>query len=136
MRIHHIGYLVKNIDKAKEAFTSIGFSVKQEIIYDQIQDVNVLFMEKDGYVIELVSPNSKESVVARLMKTHKNSPYHICYESGDFDTDIKSLTERGFMGIDRPIPAPAFCGRRICFFISPQIGIIELLESGEQSEWL
>lgn len=136
MRIHHIGYLVKNIDKAKETFTSIGFSVKREIVYDQIQDVNALFMEKDGHVIELVSPNSRESVVAHLMKTHKNSPYHICYESENFDIDIESLTEKGFMGMDRPVPAPAFNGRRNCFFVSPQIGIIELLESKGSSKCL
>lgn len=129
MRIHHIGYLVKKIDKAKATFASIGFSVKREIIYDQIRDVNILFVEKDGYMIELVSPCSKESVVAHLMKTHKNSPYHICYEAENFDDDIKNLAGKGLMSIDRPTPAPALDGRRVCFFMSPQIGIIELLES-------
>lgn len=134
MRIHHIGYLVKKADKAKDVFTSIGFSVKQEPVYDQIRDIHVLFMEKDGYVIELVSSNSKNSVVANLMKTYKNSPYHICYESEDFDDDIKGLTEKGFMSIDRPTPAPALDGRRVCFFMNSQIGMIELLESGGTSE--
>lgn len=128
MRIHHIGYLVKKIDKAKDSFASIGFSIKQETVYDHIRDVNILFMEKDGYTVELVSPNSNRSVVAHLMKTHKNSPYHICYETEDLDTDITSLAEKGFMSIDRPTPAPALNGRRVCFFMSPQIGIIELVE--------
>ena len=128
MHIHHVGYLVKRPDKAKESFISIGFSVKQESMYDQLRDVNILFMEKDGYVIELVSPNSEKSVVAQLMKTYKNSPYHICYESEYFDEDIKNLAKNGFMSIDQPLPAPALDGRRVCFFMSPQIGIIELLE--------
>lgn len=132
MRIHHIGYLVKNLKKAKESFISIGFSVKKETVYDQNQDVNALFVEKDGYIIELVSPNSTQSAVAHLIKTYKNSPYHICYESENFDDDIKSLAGKGFMSIDRPVPAPAFDGRRICFFMSPQIGMIELLERGEK----
>lgn len=129
MRIHHIGYLVKHIDAAKDSFISIGFSVKQETVYDGIRDVNILFMEKDGYVIELVSPNSKESVVANLIKTYKNAPYHICYETEDFDADTESLIEKGFMPIDRPTPAPALNGRRVCFFINSRIGMIELLEN-------
>ena len=136
MRIHHIGYLVKKIDKAKDSFISIGFSVKQETIYDQFRDVNILFMEKDGYMIELVSPHSEKSVVAHLMKTYKNSPYHICYESENFNEDTTSLAKKGFMSIDQPAPAPALNGRRVCFFISPQIGIIELLEGGCESECL
>lgn len=130
MHIHHIGYLVKKLDKAKDSFISIGFSVKQEAVYDKARDVNILFVEKDGCLIELVSPNSKGSVVAHLMKTYRNSPYHICYESEDFDNDIESLAGKGFMSIDRPAPAPAIDGRRVCFFMSPQIGIIELLEGG------
>lgn len=115
MRIHHIGYLVKSIEKAKDSFLSIGFSVKQEITYDEIRDINILFMEKDGYLIELINPNSKESVVANLIKTYKNSPYHICYETENFDSDAKGLIDRGFMRIDQPTPAPALNGRHVCF---------------------
>lgn len=130
MRVHHIGYLVKRLDKARDSFISIGFSVRQEPVYDWVRDVDILFVEKDGYVIELVSPRSKGSVVSNLMKTYKNTPYHVCYLSEDFERDIAYLAGQDFMRIDQPAPAPALDMRRVCFFMSPHIGIIELLEGG------
>lgn len=128
MRIHHIGYLVKRLEKAKDVLQSGGYTVIQDAVYDEIRGVDIAFLEKDGYVIELVSPKTKDSVVASLIRTYKNAPYHICYSSDDLEADMKRLRERGFIGIDEPTPAPALGGRRVCFFMSPHIGMVELLE--------
>ncbi len=133
IQIHHIGYLVKNIKKAKGSFVNIGFSVTQDVIYDPYREVDILFMEKDGYTIELVMPKSDTSVVAKLIKSYKNTPYHICYLSDNFEQDILYLSTSGFTQIDTPTPAPAFGNRKVCFFIGSQIGLIELLEKGERN---
>ena len=84
-------------------------------------------MEKDGYCIELVSPVSEESVVYGLLKKYKNSPYHICYETEDFDKDYQALVSNGFIAIDEPTPAPALQNREVVFLTSPSMGMIELL---------
>ena len=68
MKIHHIGYLVKKLEKAQVAFENLGYAVKQDVVLDEYRQAKIMFLEKDGYVIELVSPVSKESVVADLMK--------------------------------------------------------------------
>ena len=133
MRIHHIGYLIKRIERAQMAFERLGFAVSQNTVYDEFRDVDILFMKKDGYIVELVSPRSTNSVVAKLIKTYRNTPYHICFGSEDLLRDIRRLTEAGFTEIDRPAPAPALGGRRVCFLMSPQIGMIELLEEGPQN---
>ncbi len=86
-------------------------------------------MEKDGYQIELVSPADTESVVSGLLKKYKNSPYHICYETPDFDADFASLVQEGYTAIDVPTPAPALDGRRVVFLMNPFLGMIELLET-------
>lgn len=95
MRIHHIGYLVKNIEKAIETFVYTGYSVSCDIVYDHYRQVEIAFLERDGYTIELVSPKTETSVVAGLIKRYKNAPYHICYVSDDFPTDIKKFAEGG-----------------------------------------
>ena len=110
MRIHHIGYLIKRIERAQMAFERLGFAVSQNTVYDEFRDVDILFM-----------------------KTYRNTPYHICFGSEDLLRDIRRLTEAGFTEIDRPAPAPALGGRRVCFLMSPQIGMIELLEEGPQN---
>lgn len=128
LTVHHIGYLVKKIDKAIQTFQSLGYEIEQYTVYDDIRKVNICFLTKDGCRVELVSPVSEDSVVSGLMKKYKNCPYHICYETADFEADYAALTSNGFIAIDTPTPAPAMGGREVVFLNSAAIGIIELLK--------
>lgn len=127
LKIHHIGYLVKKIEKAKKTFEALGYLVEQDTVRDGIRKVDICFLIKDGCRVELVSPFSEDSVVAGLLKKYKNAPYHICYESDDPDAAIRELTENGFLAIDTPTPAPALGGCNVVFLTSPVIGMIELM---------
>lgn len=127
LKVHHIGYLVKKIEKAKKAFESLGYLTEQDIIYDDIRKVDICFLIKDGCRIELVSPVSEDSVVTGLMKKYKNSPYHICYETDDYEAAYASLTANGFIAIDTLTPAPALGGRSVVFLTNAVMGMIELI---------
>lgn len=128
MKIHHIGYLVKKIEKAAAAFEALGYEREGAVVHDEIRKVDILFLTKDGYRIELVSPYAADSVAAGLLKTYKNAPYHICYTAGSFEKDMEKLEGSGYVRIDEPTAAPAICGRRVTFFVHPAMGMIELLE--------
>lgn len=128
MRVHHIGYLVKNLKKAETAFEALGYSACSEITYDELRDVNILFMTSGNTVVELVSPVSERSVVADLIKRYRNAPYHICYETEDIGTETERLREQGYVAVDAPAPAPAMDGRRVCFLMHACAGLIELVE--------
>lgn len=127
LQIHHIGYLVKKMDAAILSFKSLGYEVVQDTTYDDIRKVNICFLKKDGYCIELVSPTSEDSVVSGLLRKYKNSPYHICYETENFDEDYRALQSNGFITIDAPTPAPALHNREVVFLTSPVMGMIELI---------
>lgn len=127
LKIHHIGYLVKKMDAAILSFTNLGYRIMQDKVYDDIRKINICFMEKDGYCIELVSPTSEDSVVYGLLKKYKNCPYHICYETENFKIDYHSLLSNGFISIDSPTPAPALQNREVVFLTSPSVGMIELI---------
>lgn len=129
LKVHHIGYLVKKIQQAIGEFQHLGYQTVSEVTHDQYRNIYICFMEKDGYQIELVSPADTESVVSGLLKKYKNSPYHICYETPDFDADFASLVQEGYTAIDVPTPAPALDGRRVVFLMNPFLGMIELLET-------
>lgn len=126
-KVHHIGYLVKKIEKAQKTFESLGYQIEQDTVRDPIREVDICFLQKDGYRVELVSPVSENSVVAGLLKKYKNCPYHICYEADDPEAAYQELTEHGFTAIDTPTPAPALGNRSVVFLMSPVIGMIELL---------
>ncbi len=128
LKIHHIGYLVKKINAAVKEFEHLGFTLTQDITYDNYRKVNICFLEKDGYTIELVSPTDDTSVVAGLLKKHKNSPYHICYETEHFEEDFARLQEEGYTAIDLPAPAPAINSLPVVFLMNAKLGMIELLK--------
>lgn len=97
MKIHHIGYLIKNIEKALNEFITFGYNIMIPITYDQYRDIDICFIEKDGYLVELISPKSEKSVVANLLNKIGNMPYHLCYISDNMDKDINQLRERGWL---------------------------------------
>ena len=129
LKVHHIGYLVKKLEASINAFEKLGYRTLQDTVYDEIRKVNICFMEKDGYLIELVSPAAETSVVSGLMKRYKNSPYHICYETEDFEKDYITLVSDGFRAIDTPTPAPALQNREVVFMTHVSVGMIELIKN-------
>lgn len=128
MTIHHIGYLVKKLNRAKKAFEGLGYVVSQEAVRDEFRKIDILFLEKDGYRVELVSPYDPTSVVAGILPRIGNSPYHICYEVDDLGAEVERLRNERYVISSEAAPASACGGRRVCFMIHPYLGMIELLE--------
>ncbi len=126
LKVHHIGYLVKKIDKAAQTFIQLGYTAGP-VTHDTSRGTDICFLEKDGMRVELIAPYTDTSVVSGLMNRYKNCAYHICYESTQFDNDLEKLTGSGWHQIGTPLPAPAFGGRRVVFLMHPSIGMIELL---------
>lgn len=130
MKLHHIGYLVSNIERSKKAFSALGFSLYKETIFDEQRKCDICFMKKDSTLVELVSGGGgDESIVSNLYKRYKNSPYHLCFESENFEEDMSHLQESRFVQMEEPAPAPAIEGKKVCYFMSPAIGMVELLSN-------
>lgn len=128
LKIHHIGYLVKKMEKAKKLLQMLGYEIEKDIVYDEFRDVEICFLVMDGYRIELVSPRSNESDVGELQLKIGNSLYHICYEVDDLEDCIKQLKHESFIIWEKPKEAVALDNRRAAFLIQGQVGMIELLE--------
>lgn len=128
MKVHHIGYIVKNIEKAGRDFRSLGYAQTTPVTFDPIRNADISFWENNSYRVEIVCPRDESSVVYDLMKNHKNMPYHICYCTPCLEDSIAELLRQGYFQIDEPTEAPAIDGKRVCFLMSGQSGMIELLE--------
>lgn len=128
MKIHHIGYIVKNMKKAIAEFIDLGYRQESECIYDESRKIDITFLIKDGYRIELVSPKDKDSAIGSLHKKIGNSPYHVCYEVSDLKEAITEMEERGFLVTIEPQCAPAIGFSNVVFMFSSIIGMIELVE--------
>ncbi len=128
MRVHHIGYLVKNLDKARAKFEVLGYSAEGPVTYDDYRGIDIQFLINGETRVELIKQVKEDSIVANLYDRYKNSPYHICYIADHFEEDIEYLRKNGFVEIDEPHEAPALNDKKVTFFMNASIGIIELLE--------
>lgn len=127
MKIHHVGYLVKNIEKSINLFEVMGYTVEQKTVYDDFRGIDICFMVNGSYRIELVSPKIQNSIVTKLIKKIGNSPYHICYEVENMEKAMKFLRENRFVVWQAPHEALAVNGNNVVFMINSCIGIIELI---------
>lgn len=129
MKIDHIGYAVKRIDRAQSAFENLGFIFEPEID-DTDRNVKLAFADKDGYRIELVAPLNKkqESPVDQYLSKVVGTPYHICYVSDNLDAEIEELKMQGYKVVIEPKPAVAFENRRVVFMMNIGFGLMEIVE--------
>ena len=129
MRINHIGYAVKRIDRAITAFQKLGYEF-ESVIDDTDRNVKLSFGVKDSYRIELVAPLDKkaESPVDQYLINAVGMPYHICYESKNLDKEIDELKSQGCKVVIEPRPAVAFGGRRVVFIMNIGFGLMEIVE--------
>lgn len=127
MRIDHIGYAVKNIDKAKKSMEALGY-IFENTVEDTDRNIYISFGEMDGYRVELVAPISTGSPVDMHLFKIGPTPYHICYKSADIESDIERLQANRFKVSIPLAPAIAFGNKRVVFMYSLSVGLIEIVE--------
>ena len=128
MKIHHVGYLTKNMRKSQERFYVLGYTEEKTVEYDSIRDINISFLKNGEYLIELIEPASKASPMYELLKRYANTPYHFCYEVNDISQKIKELEDTGYHVLHAPEIAPCIDDNLVSFLYHPEIGIIELVQ--------
>ena len=87
MRVHHVGYVVKDVAEAIASFVLLGYRKCSEITRDEVRRVDICFM------------------------------HHICYEADDYGTQSTELQSNGWVLVAPPMPAPAIENKQVAFFI-------------------
>lgn len=129
MKVHHIGYLTGKLERTEEGFLRLGYEIERPIRQDTIRQVNIEFLVNGPYRVELIEPTDKDSPLYPLLDRYKNVPYHFCYETENFDDDIKRLIEEDdYVELQPPEVAPCIDNARVCFLYKKSVGIIELIE--------
>ena len=131
MQPHHVGYLVKSIEKAAACFEQLGYTREGDTVYDPYRDIDICFLSNGGYRVELVRAVSEKSVVYGLSKKVGVMPYHICYEVEDVQKEGAALREQGYLPMGEAAPAPAIGNVPAAFFYHRQLGIVELIGKEE-----
>ncbi|MDR9770435.1 VOC family protein [Acetomicrobium sp.] len=85
MKVHHVGIVVKDIEKACLLYRGLGYVQVDSIIEDNVQHNRLLFLKNGELLVELIEPINSSSPVYNP----RNLGYHhICYEVEDLDKAI------------------------------------------------
>ena len=131
LTMHHVGVAVSSIGQALPSYREIfGYELLSGPFSDPIQRVKVCFVgkkEAQPPMIELVEPEGDHSPVNRYLAKGIGA-YHVCYATPDIELALTHVRAKGCMVVSQPVPAVAFNGRRIAWFLTPTHQLIELLE--------
>ena len=133
MVVDHIGYVVRDIEKARHEFGVLGYEF-EDLIEDFDRNIYILFGDNGNIRIELIQTmnTEKSSPVREILRKNGPTPYHICYKTDDMEADIQKLKFQKWLLINPPRLAVAFAkeggGVKVAFLMHRQIGMIELVE--------
>jgi methylmalonyl-CoA/ethylmalonyl-CoA epimerase len=103
------------------------------IVDDSTQRVSVSFVDLSGLRVELIQPLGERSPIDASLK--KGQPLvHLCFRVPSLESALEHARRSGLHQLARPVPAPAFDGRRIAWLFSKSVGLIELLEAPARME--
>lgn len=128
IKVHHIGYAVKNISKSLEMFSNLGYEVIKATVEDEKRKVEIAFVQNNNYLVELISPLNDKSPIKNYLDKIGNTPYHICYETNEIEAAISDLRKQRYFVIEKPSEAVALNNQRVAFLYHPNYGLLELLE--------
>jgi methylmalonyl-CoA/ethylmalonyl-CoA epimerase len=127
MKIHHIGILTKSLVETRNALSSQGINFLTAI-EDPLQQA-ILTISKGDVKIEIVEPLHHNQQLRKILDKFGTHSYHICFEVPQIDwPDVKKYFGHRLVMVSSPKPAILFNNRRVAFYISKHLGLIELLE--------
>ena len=132
LRLHHIGFLVENLERAVEHFHgNFAYQVESPPIEDHGQAATVQFLRQPGAMhwLELVCPLGQDSKLWTAVG-RGTSLHHQCYETADIKASVARLHAAGCMPLGLPVPGAAFDGRLIAWVMDRFKGLIELVQAG------
>jgi methylmalonyl-CoA/ethylmalonyl-CoA epimerase len=132
-RLHHIGYLVRNLEEAKIFEDRFGYVIESPAVEDPVQTAFVQFIREplSGSLIELIMPTGPESKLSRALANGRGL-HHLCYEVDEIGKACAHLRDQGMLALSDPVPAVAFSGERIAWFMDRGAMLIELLEASSE----
>ncbi len=98
-KVSHIGVAVKDLEKAKEVFGTLGLEVEgEEVVEDQ--KVKVAFIPVGETRIELLEATSSDSPVARFIEKRGEGVHHLALGVDNVEAMLEELKAKGVRLVD------------------------------------
>ena len=127
--LDHVGIAVPDLAAAIDQHTKLfGFVVDcQEEVPSQ--GVALAFLRLQNTLLELLTPTTENSSLAKFLATRGPGLHHICYRVTDIVAELARLEKSGVVLIDKA-PRPGAHGSKIAFLHPKSTGgvLIELCQ--------
>jgi methylmalonyl-CoA/ethylmalonyl-CoA epimerase len=99
LKIHHIGIVVDDIDRAKQAYENpFGLKIRGRYVVEEFQ-AECAFIPLGNTYIELVKPLAEDGLKKFLTRHGSGTLHHICYIVDDMEKAWKYLQEKGLRSV-------------------------------------
>jgi len=129
LKLHHIGCAVESIESSLQTYKKLfGFGEISEIYTLEDIGIRAGFVELGrGIYLELIEPIRQDSPVKSYLKKGITY-YHLGYKVKNVDKVIEELLENNFKFVVS-LYSPAFENRKCAFLYTPELQMIELIDS-------
>jgi methylmalonyl-CoA/ethylmalonyl-CoA epimerase len=131
LELDHVGLIVPDLATGRDFLaTALGITRWTPITDDPTLQVSVQFGTAPGHPLtyELIAPFGEQSPIANALRTGKHILNHLAYLTPSLESSGTHLRASGCYPTGDPLPALAYQGRRVQFWISPLRFVIELIE--------
>lgn len=99
MRLHHVGYVVKDIDIAADVYRSLGFIGGERHEIPEQKIVAMTFHAGTGW-LELIQPTDLDGPIAAYMAKKGEGVHHVAYQVEDIEAKLAELKAANVQLID------------------------------------
>ena len=125
MKLHHIGYVVKDIEQYEKGLL---FEKKVKELFDPVQNSKMaLYSNFNDSFIELIQPVNEQSFTYNYLQKNGSSYHHLCYELASVNDLLAVAKEQKFILIKGPLPAILFDNREVWFYFTRNKQIVEFV---------
>ena len=133
-RINHVAIVVNDLDEAIRTYHDrLGLTVSKRLLMPE-QEVEIAFLPAGESAIELISPVTETSGVAKYLAKRGEGLHHICLETPDVTMSLAELAARDVQLINQELIRAA---EGLGFFVHPKAAhgvLIEFLEPYPEGE--
>ena len=125
MKLHHSGFIVKDIDMWEK---NMIYEQKVADIIDPVQNARLaLYTNYSNSFIELIHPQNEQAYTWNSLEKNGNHFNHFCYEVANENELLAIVSNMRMIKVLGPIPAVLFNGKNIYFYFTRNRQIIEFI---------
>lgn len=95
-RIHHVAFVVRDIEQSMEQFeTNFGMELESRDQMSGAFQMDVALYRAGNNIVELIEPLSDEGWTARVLEEQGEGFFHIAYQVDDIEKRVAELEEKG-----------------------------------------